>query len=80
MEFRDHARDFGRIEAKVLYVLSSTDKLFPPSIAPGVMEKLKAAGVDATYVEIESAKGHSGGTGDAIKFDAPLREFLARLR
>lgn len=79
MEFRDHAKDFGRIKAKVLYILSSTDKLFPPSIAPGVMAQLKAANVDATYFEIDSQKGHSGGTGDAIKFDPALREFLKKL-
>jgi hypothetical protein len=34
-------RDFGRIKAKVLYVLSTTDKLFPPTIAPNVMAKLE---------------------------------------
>jgi homoserine O-acetyltransferase/O-succinyltransferase len=79
MEFRDHAKDFGRIKAKVLYVLSSTDKLFPPSIAPDVMAKLKAANVDATYFEIESIKGHSAGSGDAIKFDPALREFLKKV-
>ncbi|MGZ5100709.1 MAG: homoserine O-acetyltransferase family protein [Usitatibacter sp.] len=79
MEFRDHARDFGRIKAKVLYILSSTDKLFPPSIAPAVMAQLKAANVDATYFELESEMGHSAGSGDAIKFDPALRSFLARL-
>ena len=31
----DAERDFSRIRARVLYVLSRTDKLFPPSIAPG---------------------------------------------
>jgi homoserine O-acetyltransferase len=79
MEFRDDAKDFDRIKAKVLYILSSSDKLFPPSIAPGVMAKLGAAGVDATYYELASDKGHSGGTQDAIKFDPVLREFLRRL-
>jgi len=79
MEFRDAARDFGRIKAKVLYILSSTDKLFPPSIAPGVMANLRAAGVDATYYELPSGKGHSGGTQDAIMFDPVLRDFLRRL-
>jgi homoserine O-acetyltransferase len=79
MEYHDHVPDFGKIQAKVLYILSTTDKLFPTSIAPGVMEKLKAAGVDATYFELESEKGHSAGTGDAIKFDPALRAFLNRL-
>jgi homoserine O-acetyltransferase len=79
MEFRDHEKDFGRIKAKVLYVLSTTDRLFPPSIAPGVMAKLKAAGVDATYYELVSDKGHSAGTQDARKYEPALRAFLGRL-
>ena len=36
----DAERDFAKIRAKVLYVLSRTDKLFPPSLAPGVMDQL----------------------------------------
>jgi homoserine O-acetyltransferase len=40
-EFRDAEKDFPRMKAKVLYVLSTTDRLFPPSIAPVVMAKLK---------------------------------------
>jgi homoserine O-acetyltransferase len=79
MEFRDHEKDFARIRAKVLYVLSTSDKLFPPSIAPGVMAKLEAAGVDATYFELQSANGHSGGTLDARKYEAALRAFLQRV-
>jgi homoserine O-acetyltransferase/O-succinyltransferase len=79
MEFRKHSRDFGRIHAKVLYILSTTDKLFPTTLAPKVMGELKAAGVDATYFELVSDKGHSGGTADAAKFAPALGEFLARL-
>ncbi len=41
----DTVKDFSRIKAKVLYVLSRTDRLFPPSIAPGVMADLAAAGI-----------------------------------
>ena len=56
----DAERDFARIRAKVLYVLSRTDKLFPPSIAPGVMDKLAAAGVRRQYFEIDTELGHVG--------------------
>jgi len=37
-------KDFAKIRAKVLYVLSRTDKLFPPSIAPGVMGEAEGGG------------------------------------
>src|SRR6202048_953584 len=33
-------KDFAKIKAKILYVLCRTDRLFPPSIAPGVMNAL----------------------------------------
>ena len=72
-------KDFARIRAKVLYVLSRTDKLFPPSIAPEVMAKLKAAGVDATYFEIDSDKGHLASGADWNKWARVLSAFLQRL-
>jgi len=63
----------------VLYVLSRTDVLFPPSIAPGVMARLAAVGVDATYVEIDSDFGHLASGADAAKWTPALRAFLGRL-
>jgi homoserine O-acetyltransferase len=75
----DAERDFGKLRAKVLYVLSRTDKLFPPSIAPGVIDKLKAAGVDARYFEIDTEFGHSASGREWAKWAPALREFLAAL-
>ena len=66
----DAEKDMARIKAKVLYVLSRTDKLFPPSIAPDVMAKLKAAGVSADYFEIDSDFGHSASGLDAAEVGA----------
>ena len=40
----------AKIRAQVLYVLSRTDKLFPPSLAPSVMAELARAGVQATLL------------------------------
>ena len=50
----DTVKDFARFRAKVLYVLCRSDVLFPPSLAPGVMQDLAAAGVEARYFEIDS--------------------------
>lgn len=75
----DAERDLRNIRARVLYVLSRTDRLFPPSIAPGIMDKLAAAGVDARYVEIDSDFGHSASGTDAAKWAPALRAFLAGL-
>ena len=60
--------ELHRIEAQVLYVLSSTDNLFPPSLAPDVMAKLQAAGVQAEYFELQSAFGHLASGLDAEKW------------
>ncbi len=75
----DTESEFEKIRAKVLYVLSRTDKIFPPSIAPPVMAKLKGAGVDAAYFEIDSEKGHLASGADWEKWDGVLRDFLAHL-
>ncbi|MCB2003227.1 MAG: alpha/beta fold hydrolase [Burkholderiaceae bacterium] len=66
----------GRITARVLYVLSRTDALFPPSLAPGVMAALTAAGVDARYVEIDSEHGHLASGTDAAKWAPALAELM----
>ncbi len=75
----DAEQHLSRIKAKVLYVLSTTDRLFPAAIGPGVVERLKAAGVDATYFELESDKGHLASGVDAEKWAPVLRGFLQRL-
>jgi homoserine O-acetyltransferase len=72
----DAERDVHKIRAKVLYVLSRTDKLFPPSIAPGVMARLAAAGVEARYFEIETEFGHSASGPEWAKWGPMLRDFL----
>jgi homoserine O-acetyltransferase len=75
----DVARDFAKIRVPVLYVLSRTDALFPPSLAPGVMAGLRAAGITANYVEIDSDNGHLASGADAAKWAPALRDFLAQL-
>ena len=75
----DAERDFTRVRAKVLYVLSRTDKIFPPSIAPGVMDKLTRAGVDAKYFEIDTELGHSASGPEWAKWGPTLKDFIAGL-
>lgn len=75
----DATPHFAAIKAKLLYVLSRTDALFPPSLAPGVMAALKAAGVRAEYEEIDSAHGHLASGTDARKWAPALRRFMDSL-
>jgi len=67
----------SRIRAPVLFVLSASDALFPPALAPGVMSALRAAGVDATYCEIDSPCGHLAPGIDAEAWAPALARFLA---
>lgn len=67
----DTTGKFDRIRARVLYVIARTDVLFPPSIVPDVMARLKAAGVDATYFEIDTEYGHTASGADWKKWEAP---------
>lgn len=75
----DVEAELATIRAKVLYVLSRTDKVFPPTLAPAVMARLQAAGVDARYVEIDTEFGHSASGTDWAKWAPALQEFLDRL-
>lgn len=75
----DTVRDFGKVRAKVLYVLCRTDKLFPPALAAEVMPAFAAAGIDARYFEIDSELGHLASGPEHAKWSPVLREFLAPL-
>jgi homoserine O-acetyltransferase len=75
----DARPDFAKIKARVLYVLCRTDALFPPKIAPAVMQALAAAGVAARYFELDSDLGHSSAGPEYAKWSPVLREFLAPL-
>jgi len=69
----------GRVRARVLYVLSRTDRIFPPSLFARVMPRLAAAGVPAESFEIDTEKGHSSGGADAAKWAHVLRRFMESL-
>ncbi len=79
MESYDVTSELARIRVPVLYVLSRTDELFPPSLAPGVIGDLRKAGVEADYFEIDSELGHLASGADAAKWAPALREFMERL-
>jgi len=79
MESYDVTPELSRIRVPVLYVLSRTDALFPPSLAPGVIGSLRQAGVEASYFEIDSEHGHLASGADAAKWAPALREFMLRV-
>jgi homoserine O-acetyltransferase len=72
-------KELSRIKARVLFVLSRTDKLFPPSLEPGVMAALKGAGVRAEYFEIDSDYGHAAVGLDGAKWAPRLALFIQQV-
>jgi homoserine O-acetyltransferase len=71
--------ELARIKARVLYVLSRTDKLFPPSLAQYTTAKLRVSGVRAEYFEIDSDLGHAASGLAGSKWAPKLAEFMAQL-
>jgi homoserine O-acetyltransferase len=75
----DVTQQLGKIKSKILYVLSRTDKLFPPELAPTVMQAFKNAGLDADYFLLDSEYGHTASGIDAAKWAPRLRLFMESL-
>jgi homoserine O-acetyltransferase len=75
----DVTADLRKIKARVLYILSRTDHLFPPTLAPDAMRRFKDAGVNAEYFEIDSENGHSAASTDAALWTPVLCEFMKSL-
>jgi homoserine O-acetyltransferase/O-succinyltransferase len=75
----DVTQQLGKIKSRILYVLSRTDKLFPPELAPTVMQAFKNAGLDADYFLLDSEYGHTASGIDAAKWAPRLRQFMEGL-
>jgi homoserine O-acetyltransferase len=71
--------ELSRIQARVLYVLSRTDQVFPPALAPSVIARLRAVAVRAEYAEIDSALGHAAPGLDGERWAPRLAAFMAHL-
>ena len=76
----DITNDYDKLgNAKVLYVQSPTDKLFDIKLSPGYVMDMRKAGVDVTYVELPSNKGHMASHADAALWAPILGAFLKSL-
>ncbi len=61
----EEAKNLARIKARVLMVGIRSDWLFPPAEVRSLTERMIAAGVEARYVELDSAHGHDGFLADS---------------
>lgn len=67
-----------RVKARVLMVGISSDWLFPPQEVKALAEKMKDAGVDAEYAELQSSHGHDGFLAEPDAFAPIVRGFLSK--
>lgn len=65
-------------KAPLLYVLSRSDNLFPPSIAPSTIKMLQNVGVDAKFFELDSDNGHRAPSVDWRGWTDELDAFLKK--
>jgi homoserine O-acetyltransferase/O-succinyltransferase len=76
----DITHQYDRLkQAKVLYVNSKTDKLFDIALCPAYVSDMRKVGVDVTYVELPSDKGHMASHADAAMWAPILAAFMKSL-
>jgi len=76
----DITHQYDRLkQTKVLYVNSKTDKLFDIALCPGYVSDMRKTGVDVTYVELPSDKGHMASHADAAMWAPILGAFMKSL-
>lgn len=67
----------GDIRVPVLTVTADTDLWYPPAVGRAQVDRLRAAGAEVTYLEIQSALGHYATTEEPWKWAATAKAFLA---
>ena len=75
----DITDQYAKVKAKVLYVQSKTDKLFDIALCPAYVTDMRKAGIDITYVELPSDKGHLASHADAAMWAPILGAFVKSL-
>ncbi len=69
--------DLPRMTSPLLYVLSRSDDMFPPSLARELAPYFNVAGLRWSYVELDSDKGHLASGADSDLWSDELSRFLA---
>ena len=68
----------ARIKAKVLFLPSKTDMVFPPELSRRWAEKLRAQGNYVELYEIDGTSGHLDGLFSIAKVGEQIKAFLTK--
>lgn len=71
-------KEATRIKAKLLFIPSKTDMVFPPQLSRRWAEKLRAQGNVAEVFELEGGNGHLDGILSIAKASETIRAFMAK--
>jgi homoserine O-acetyltransferase len=71
---------FARIRAPILSVGISSDILYPPHQAQGIVELARQAGVEAEYAELDSPHGHDAFLLELEALGEVVTKFLANVQ
>jgi homoserine O-acetyltransferase len=71
-------KEQARIKAKVLFLPSKTDLIFPPELSRRAAQKLRAQGNYVELYEIEGTSGHLDGLFSIGKAADQIRAFLTK--
>jgi homoserine O-acetyltransferase len=74
--YASEAAAFSRIRARTTLVGISSDWLFPAADVWSLAQRIRGAGADCEYAEIETAHGHDGFLADAHLLEPILRQAL----
>ncbi len=69
---------YSRIEAQVLFVGITSDWLFPPDEVRAAAERVRQAGANARYVEIDTLSGHDAFLKDWTQLTEAIEPFITR--
>lgn len=72
----DVRQHLHRIRVPVLTVTADTDLWYPPAVGRAQVDRLRAAGANVTYLEIQSTLGHYATTEEPWKWAATAKAFL----
>ena len=73
----DITSDYARVKAKLLYVIAPNDKLFPAAMGVAYAKEMREAGIDLTYIELVTDKGHMASHADAAQWAPRCRRYRA---
>ncbi|HBN8507767.1 TPA: alpha/beta fold hydrolase [Klebsiella pneumoniae] len=80
IESFDVSEKLNEIRARTMFMFSTTDKLFPPSLSQEIERRARTAGLQSEIFILESRYGHLASGLDWKKWELKLKKFLEPIK